>query len=150
MTLSDQDMKELWRICDECFPKKWDMEVLSKFLSLESSCIFTVRVADEIAAFAMITKVIDQANIVELGVAKKFRRTGKARELLRIISSELARDGVLEITLEVSIENVAAINLYQSTGFDFVGVRRKYYTNPDGSKTDAHIMKSTLTDQLSS
>ena len=45
--------------------------------------------------------------------------------------------------LEVAADNLAAIALYQATGFAKVGVRKGYYPHPDGAK-DALVMRRTL------
>jgi ribosomal-protein-alanine N-acetyltransferase len=45
--------------------------------------------------------------------------------------------------LEVAADNLAAIALYQATGFIKVGVRKGYYPHPDGAK-DALVMRRAL------
>jgi ribosomal-protein-alanine N-acetyltransferase len=44
------------------------------------------------------------------------------------------------MTLEVRTSNEAAISLYRRFGFAPAGVRPGYYTDADGTKTDALVM----------
>ena len=44
------------------------------------------------------------------------------------------------ITLEVRVSNVVAINLYKSVGFNIVATRKKYYENGE----DAYLMLKEL------
>ena len=57
------------------------------------------------------------------------RRRGIAR---RLLESELSR-GRNTWFLEVRESNVAALGLYQSLGFQQVGLREAYYHNPSES-----------------
>ncbi len=51
--------------------------------------------------------------------------------------------GAVELFLEVAADNVAAIKLYEATGFQRVGLRKGYYPHPDGAK-DAVVMRRAL------
>lgn len=57
-------------------------------------------------------------------------------ELLKISKERQLKD----ITLEVNINNIPAINLYKKYGFEKVGVRKKYYNNLE----DALIMTKKI------
>ncbi|HWW25876.1 MAG TPA: ribosomal-protein-alanine acetyltransferase, partial [Caulobacter sp.] len=48
-----------------------------------------------------------------------------------------------EMFLEVAADNVAAIRLYETTGFARVGLRKGYYPHADGAK-DAVVMRRVL------
>ena len=57
-------------------------------------------------------------------------------ELIRIAKNRKLKD----ITLEVNINNIPAINLYKKYNFEEVGIRKKYYNNVE----DALIMTKKL------
>lgn len=57
-------------------------------------------------------------------------------ELIKIAKDRKLKD----ITLEVNINNIPAINLYKKYSFEEVGIRKKYYNNID----DALIMTKKL------
>jgi ribosomal-protein-alanine N-acetyltransferase len=56
---------------------------------------------------------------------------------MKTLIEEAVRLGMTRMTLEVRVSNKAAINLYQSLGFEKGGLRKGYYAN-DGE--DALIM----------
>ena len=57
-------------------------------------------------------------------------------ELIKIAKEKKLKD----ITLEVNVNNIPAINLYKKYNFKEVGIRKKYYNNSD----DAIIMTLML------
>ena len=57
-------------------------------------------------------------------------------ELIKIAKERKLKD----ITLEVNINNISAINLYKKYDFKEVGLRKKYYSNCE----DALIMTKKL------
>ena len=54
--------------------------------------------------------------------------------------TDLEKQGVQQITLEVNVKNNPAILLYEKLGFRTVGRRNKFYNDTD----DALIMEKTL------
>ena len=44
------------------------------------------------------------------------------------------------MTLEVRVDNAAAIALYRRFGFAPAGIRPRYYVDPDGTTTDALVL----------
>jgi ribosomal-protein-alanine N-acetyltransferase len=71
----------------------------------------------------------DEYEILDIAVAPAFRRLGVGRALL-VYALELCR-GVY--FLEVRESNNAARRLYSEAGFEEVGTRPEYYSNPSES-----------------
>jgi GNAT superfamily N-acetyltransferase len=67
----------------------------------------------------------------ENAVDPERRRLGIGGEILAQFLSREAAEGVVEVRLEMSSENVPARALYESKGFVVVGRRARYY--PDGA-----------------
>jgi ribosomal-protein-alanine N-acetyltransferase len=82
---------------------------------------------------------VDEAEIITIGVAPDFRRSGIASAMIGIIEKNLKSQGVKKIFLEVASNNTAAQKLYENMGFGTVGIRPKYY---DG--VDAILMSKDL------
>ncbi|MFC2033126.1 ribosomal protein S18-alanine N-acetyltransferase [Chloroflexota bacterium] len=92
-----------------------------------------------IAGFAGIWVLADEAHITNIAVRTKYRRQGIG-ELLLIQAIELAKELKAEImTLEVRVSNIAAQNLYYKYGFTQVGLRRAYYTD---NREDGMLMST--------
>jgi ribosomal-protein-alanine N-acetyltransferase len=93
----------------------------------------------EIRGYAILMPAVDEAELLNIGVAAAQQRKGLGRAMLREML-ELARGRNMErVFLEVRPSNTAAIALYRSAGFAGIGVRRDYYRNANGSE-DALVM----------
>jgi len=67
-----------------------------------------------------------------------------ARKMLLYLFDRARSAGTYEIFLEVRPSNTAAARLYQSLGFEQVGIRRGYYQATVG-REDAAVLRRTLT-----
>ena len=84
-----------------------------------------------------------QADIVTFGVLPDYRGRHISDELMTASFDSLAAKGIKEIFLEVAVDNVHAIALYERHGFKRVGLRPNYYVRGD-VKTDALVMRAEL------
>ena len=92
------------------------------------------------ASYALFLKAGDMADLVSTGTAATARRRGFASCLLGESLHRLAVDKVTEVTLEVAVDNVAALALYAELGFGEVARRRNYYRRPHG-RVDALVLQ---------
>lgn len=67
------------------------------------------------------------ARIYSLAVLPAFRGEGIAKALIEAGEQEAREDGRIDLRLEVSIHNTAAISLYERLGFKKFGLYRDYY-----------------------
>jgi ribosomal protein S18 acetylase RimI-like enzyme len=67
------------------------------------------------------------ARIYSLAVASQHRGLGIAKELILAGEQAAHDDGRLYLRLEVSVENIPAIKLYESLGYQKFGIYRDYY-----------------------
>jgi len=86
----------------------------------------------EIRGYAILMPVIDEAELLTIGVAAAQQR------------NEARKKNMRRMFLEVRPSNAAAIALYRSVGFSEIGVRRDYYKSANGS-ADAITMACELT-----
>jgi len=97
----------------------------------------------EIRGYAILMPAVDEAELLNIGVASGWQRKGLGRMMLeQILETARTRD-MKRVFLEVRPSNVAAIALYRCAGFSAVGVRRGYYQNANGSE-DALVMACDL------
>jgi [ribosomal protein S18]-alanine N-acetyltransferase len=68
-----------------------------------------------------------EAELLRLAVAPEARRRGLARALVEEGLERLRRQGIAHCFLEVRIDNLGAIRLYETLGWTRTGVRRRYY-----------------------
>lgn len=85
--------------------------------------------------------MVDQGEILNLGVALAARRRGIGRALVRTLLEEFVRRGVVSAFLEVRESNFPAQQLYESFGFTEVGRRPRYYQRP---LEDAVVLRAAI------
>ena len=119
------------RIHAECFPQAWDVAYFESLLSNPASALFLAREAEEDIAFVLLQKVLNEAEILTIGVLPKVRREGIGSGLLWFAEKGLEKEGCSRFFLEVSADNVSAANLYKKLDYTEINIRKQYY--PDGS-----------------
>lgn len=85
--------------------------------------------------------VVDQGEILNLGVTLAARRRGIGTALVRRLLEDFARRGVVSAFLEVRESNLPAQRLYESFGFTEVGRRPRYYQRPT---EDAVVLRAAI------
>ena len=117
-----------------CFPHKpWSAD---DFADLKKSGCEIIASQN---GFIVYRPILDEAEIITIGVHPDARNTGIASAMLGIIEGELKKSGIKSIFLEVAENNAPARRLYESNGYKQIGIRTKYY---DG--IDAIMMKKDL------
>ena len=79
----------------------------------------------------------DDAELMTIGVGKAYQRQGIAAALLKRLIQEADTQGAARMLLEVRVDNMPALALYQRFGFQRLGLRKRYY-QPEG--IDAYTM----------
>ena len=96
--------------------------------------------AGELVGFAGGMVVDADVQILDVAVAPSRRRSGIARKLLAHVSYDAQMLGCTTASLEVAENNEAARALYDSLGFEQIGLRRGYY----GRGNDALVLQAPL------
>lgn len=122
--------EELAELHAQCFPNKpMSTDRARRMLAMPRICVLGGK-----DAFLMASVVPPEADITDMGVHPRARRTGQARRLIATLQAKVDK-----IFLEVAVSNTAAVALYQSTGFAITGRRPRYYEEEDGW-VDALVM----------
>ena len=74
--------------------------------------------------------MLDEGYITNVAVSPDFRRQGIARALIEALLAKARENGLAFVTLEVRESNAPAIALYTGAGFEPVGKRKNFYSNP--------------------
>lgn len=124
--LSKKHLDDVWEIEKICFSSPWSREDLEKQINIESSH-FLVAVEDGRAVGYMGLQIFsDEGYVTNVAVLPQYRQRGIAAMLIK----EQMKNQMDFITLEVRQSNTPAINLYTKMGFENVGVRPNFYSNP--------------------
>lgn len=118
--------QKLANLHQKCFPNKpWSAD---DFRDLKNSGCEIIMSEN---GFIVYRIVVDEAEIITIGVNPDFRRQGIAAAMVGIIEKTLKNQGVKKIFLEVASNNIPAQKLYENSGFVQVGLRPKYYDGVD-------------------
>lgn len=83
----------------------------------------------------------DDAELMTIGVDPSRQRQGIATQLLDALIGKAREQGARRMLLEVRVDNMPALHLYQRHGFQRMGLRKRYY-QPEG--VDAYTMALDL------
>jgi [ribosomal protein S18]-alanine N-acetyltransferase len=96
---------------------------------------------EEVVAYIIYWQIRDDVQINNVAVHPDCRGQGLGEAMMRYALAKVRAAGASFVTLEVRQSNASAVNLYKKLGFDILGTRKHYYTNPD---EDAHVMGLVL------
>ncbi len=101
-----------------------------------------------IIGYTLMMRVLDEAHLLNLSIAKAQQKRGLGRYLLEHMVTIAKRHKAANMFLEVRPSNISAISLYENMGFCEISVRRGYYpADPKISETgreDAILMGLAL------
>jgi ribosomal-protein-alanine N-acetyltransferase len=106
----------------------WDRELFVDYLERPGRNVFLVAAVDSrVVGYALAFHSQTRASIHSIAVAPGSRGRGIAVALLRRTLASLRRRGFGTVSLDVRIENTAAIELYRKLGFEPVRRINGYY-----------------------
>ena len=126
------DYKTLIQIEKSMFKNSISVNELKSFEMNESHVIWKIEKI-KIIGFVCFFHVRDEIEIIKICIIKSHQRKNYGS----ILINEIKKLNIKKIFLEVSIENVNAINFYLKNGFQKIGVRKGYYANDKSSRIDA-------------
>ena len=84
---------------------------------------------DTLVGFLDYSVMYEKIEINYIFVINEYRRKSIAYNLIKYVVDNYDFEN---ITLEVNVNNVSAINLYKKLGFKIIDIRKKYYDGIDG------------------
>lgn len=143
--MSQADLDQVCLIENETFSLPWSYTSFSETVDRADTIYLVAEEKGRILGYLGIWKSLDEGEITNVAVKEEFRRRGIGRLLLSNALDIAGKTGIMNLVLEVRFSNLAAIRLYESMGFENVGVRPDFYERP---REDAiimwHHMKSGL------
>ena len=132
--LNKKDYGKILKIEKTLFINPMTLTELSNFSKQECFHIWKIDIG-KIIGYVSFFKIKDEAEIIKIGIDKFYQRKNYGSQVI----SEMKRIGIKKFFLEVSIENVEAINFYLKNGFYKTGIRKGYYKKKNNIRVDAFI-----------
>lgn len=131
--LKKEYVNQVWEIEKACFSNPWSKEDLSAQVDNPTSHFLVAFVDSKAAGYMGLQIFSGEGYVTNVAVLPEYRGQGIAKALI----SKQLENKMDFITLEVRKSNFPAISLYEKMGFDKIGIRPKFYSNPT---EDAVIM----------
>lgn len=128
---------------DERFGEAWTRSQCAGILPMPGVRLVLARLDGDAAGFSLYRTVSDEAELLLLAVAPRFRRQGIGTMLLDHFMNAARDNGASLVHLEVREGNPAVI-MYRNAGFSVAGRRVKYYHGRFGGQFDALTLNRRL------
>lgn len=125
------------------FSVPWSEDGLRSELNNETAHFLVALTNNKVIGYIGVHEICGEAYITNVAVFPEYRRLGIGETLIDAATSGAKARNCDFISLEVRISNVPAIELYKKEGYNIVGQRKNFYSNPT---EDAYIMTRYLKD----
>lgn len=132
------DLEQVLTIEQQIFSKPWSNQSFRSAFEKTDNIYLVSEENGEIQGYLGIWCGIEDGDLCNMAVSIRHRRRGIASDLLMEGIRLCRQHGVMRILLEVRESNEPARKLYERYGFQSIGMRYHYYTEP---VEDAVIME---------
>ncbi|MDO4503801.1 MAG: ribosomal protein S18-alanine N-acetyltransferase [Clostridia bacterium] len=141
LELKNEDVLMVAEIEKECFSKPWSEKAIKTAINDDLSHFIVAKIGNEVVGYGGMYSVMGEGYIYNIAVKRKYRKFGIGTNIVNELVNYSKIKSLNFLSLEVRKSNTPAINLYSNCGFEKVGNRKNFYTNP---LEDAIIMTKFL------
>lgn len=131
-----EDLPEVFGVETRCFRDPYPDQLLRNLYYRSGDLFLVAEEGGKIVGYVVAEVQQKEATVVSIAVLESHRNNGVASTLMNSILARIVEGGCMMLSLQVSVENKAAVSLYTKLGFKKVSVLERYYA--DGS--DALLM----------
>ena len=124
------DIEELQYLDRTANYTPWAKSVLVRYIEKQS--VFIYRHAGITSGYYVSRRIQQEAELLMVVVSPEQRRLGIGRAMLHHMLNDVMSYHGERIFLEVRESNIGAIKLYESFGFNQIGIRANYYPSEEG------------------
>lgn len=136
------DIDEVMEIENQVYTSPWTDSIFRDCLRVGYSC-WIYRFEDELRAYGVMSVGAGEAHILTVCVKPEAQGQGLGRMMMDHLIQLAIKRRADKAFLEVRPSNRVAMQLYQSMGFEQIGLRKDYYPDGDG-REDAIVMVLSL------
>jgi len=145
-----EDVEAVLEIENRAYPFPWTQGIFSDCLRVGYACWLLERKTPQgtqILGYMVLSIAVGEMHILNICVDPKLQGQGIGRGLLEDAEQYGEKNKAAMCFLEVRPSNKSALNLYLSSGFNEVGIRKNYYKDA-GKREDAIVMAKSLANDL--
>jgi ribosomal-protein-alanine N-acetyltransferase len=139
-----EDLPEVQAIEIVSFPNPWSEDTFRGEIQntvVSEPLVVVHRPDGRVVGYTVYWRIGDDVQVNNIAIHPDFRGRGIGESLMKFILEKVRGAGVTFVSLEVRASNIAALTLYGKLGFEVLGTRKGYYTNPS---EDALVMGLVL------
>ena len=141
-SMSIEDVVTVARLERESFTTPWSARTFRTLLGRPGAELWVAEHATGgVVGYYVLWCIQDQGELANIAVEERYRGQRIGAMLLDHALEVAAGRGVESVYLEVRVSNAAARAMYESRGFEQIGVRRNYYDRP---REDACVLMTRL------
>ena len=124
--LKKEYVNDVFEIEKTCFSNPWSREDIAAQIDCPTSHFLVAVISGKVAGYMGLQIFSGEGYVTNVAVLPQYRGQGIAKALI----SKQFENEMDFITLEVRESNTPAISLYEKTGFEKIGIRPNFYSNP--------------------
>lgn len=128
--MRQEHISDVAKLEAEVFSVPWSRQAFMDAFKMQQAFFYVAEAEGTVVGYCGVMFAADEAEITNVAVASGWRLRNIAKRLLQSAMTQAHEKGAQRIFLEVRSQNEPAILLYQKTGFQTVGIRKKYYQSP--------------------
>ena len=140
--MDENDLGRIVEIEQVAYQFPWSEAIFRDCLRASYSC-WVVELEQRIIGYAILLTAVGECHILNLCIDPQLQSKGYGRRLLAKVLEHARNNEANSAFLEVRPSNANAVQLYESEGFNEIGVRRDYYPAAEG-REDAVIFAKEL------
>lgn len=128
--VNTNDLPKIVEIENASMSCPWSLKSFVEAANSDHAFIMVAEDEGQIAGYSVFYLTPPESELPDIVVDEKYRGQGLGRELLSKSIKELKSRDIDSIFLEVRVSNTPARSLYESIGFEEIGKRKYFYSNP--------------------
>ena len=129
MTLGD--VERVMKVEHQVYEFPWTEKIFSDCIRVGYYCWLALQ-RQNIVGHAVISVSAGESHMLNLSIAREYQRRGFGKVFIEFLIQQAQEKQAQTMLLEVRPSNTAAINCYNSAGFNEIGLRKDYYPAPEG------------------
>lgn len=142
-SMEEEDLSQVMRIEVASYDYCWTEKIFRDCMKSGYCCLVLIDNDDAVFGYSVLMIGAGESHVLNICISQDYRSQGWARHLMSEMIEFSERLKCTEMFLEVRPSNPVAYALYQSLGFNDVGMRPGYYKTRSG-REDAIVMAKSI------